>query len=125
MPLASPDSVTLLADFAFGLLFEFGYGINLRWLTANHWIGVTGVLEAAATFGAVYALAIGFGTPIVASLLLASLAMSTSPATIMRVVSEERSSGQVTERVMHLTAVNCVLAVFVFKAIVGYWTFQT
>jgi Kef-type K+ transport system membrane component KefB len=25
---------------------------------------------------------------------------------------------------MHLTAVNCVLAVFVFKAIVGFWTFQ-
>jgi Kef-type K+ transport system membrane component KefB len=126
LPLASPDSVTLLADFAFGLiLFEFGYGINLRWLTANPWIGVTGVLEAAATFGAVYALAIGFGTPIVASLLLASLAMSTSPATIMRVVNEERSSGQVTERVMHLTAVNCVSAVFVFKAIVGFWTFQS
>jgi Kef-type K+ transport system membrane component KefB len=31
LPPASPDSVTLLADFAFGLiLFEFGYGINLR-----------------------------------------------------------------------------------------------
>jgi Kef-type K+ transport system membrane component KefB len=26
---------------------------------------------------------------------------------------------------MHLTAVNCVLAVFVFKVIVGFWTFQT
>ena len=86
---------------------------------------MTGLLEAAATFGAVYALAIGFGTPVVASLLLASLAVSTSPATIMRVVNEERSSGQVTERVMHLTAVNCVLAVFVFKAIVGFRTFQT
>lgn len=125
LPPTSPDSITLLADVAFGLiLFEFGYGINLRWLKTNPWIGVTGVLEATTTFAAVYALATGFGMPVVASLLLASLAMSTSPATIMRVVNEERSSGQVTERVMHLTAVNCVLAVFVFKVIVGFWTFQ-
>ena len=69
--------------------------------------------------------ALAFGMPVVASLLLASLAMSTSPAAVMRVINEQRSSGQVTERVMHLTAVNCVLAVFVFKVIVGFWTFQT
>jgi NhaP-type Na+/H+ or K+/H+ antiporter len=126
LPQASPDSVTFLADVAFGLvLFEFGYGINLRWLKTNPWIGVTGVLEAAMTFAAVYAVASLFGVPVVASLLLASLAMSTSPAAVMRVVNEERSSGQVTERLMHLTAVNCVLAVFVFKVIVGFWTFQT
>ena len=125
LPSTSPDSVTLLADVAFGLiLFEFGYGINLRWLRTNPWIGVTGVLEAAATFVAVYLLASWFGMPVVAALLLASLAMSTSPAAVMRVVNEERSSGQVTERVMHLTAVNCVLAVFAFKVIVGFWTFQ-
>ena len=43
----------------------------------------------------------------------------------MRVVNEEWSSGQVTERVTHLTAVNCVLSVFVFKVIVGFWTFQS
>lgn len=126
LPSTSPDSITLLADVAFGLiLFEFGYGINLRWLRTNRWIGVTGVLEAAATFVAIYVLASWFGMPVVAALLLASLAMSTSPAAVMRVVNEERSSGQVTERVMHLTAVNCVLAVFVFKVIVGFWTFQT
>ena len=73
----------------------------------------------------IYALARGFGLPLLTSLLLASLAMSTSPAALMRVINEQRSSGQVTERVLHLTAVNCVLAVFSFKVIVGVWTFQT
>ena len=126
LPPASTGSIMLLANVAFGLiLFEFGYRINLRWLRTNPWIGATGLLEAAATFIAVYAVAVAFGMPVVASLLLASLAMSTSPAAVMRVINEERSSGQVTERVMHLTAVNCVLAVFVFKVIVGFWTFQT
>jgi Kef-type K+ transport system membrane component KefB len=126
LPPANTGSVMLLANVAFGLiLFEFGYRINLRWLRTNPWLAATGVLEAAATFVAVYAVAVIFGMPLLASLLLASLAMSTSPAAVMRVVNEERSSGQVTERVLHLTAVNCVLAVFVFKAIVGFWTFQT
>jgi Kef-type K+ transport system membrane component KefB len=126
LPPADSGSVMLLANIAFGLiLFEFGYRINLRWLRTNPWIGATGVLEAAATFVAVYAVAIAFDMPNLAALLLASLAMSTSPAAVMRVINEERSSGQVTERVLHLTAVNCVLAVFVFKVIVGFWTFQT
>jgi Kef-type K+ transport system membrane component KefB len=126
LPPPGDGSMMLLANVAFGLiLFEFGYRINLRWLRTNPWIGITGVLEAAATFAAVYAVAVSFGMPLLAALLLASLAMSTSPAAIMRVVNEQRSSGQVTERALHLTAVNCVLAVFVFKAVVGFWTFQT
>ena len=59
------------------------------------------------------------------SLLLASLAMSSSPAGVLRVINEEGSSGQVTERVLHLVAINCVLAVFAFKVIVGVWIFRT
>ena len=30
-----------------------------------------------------------------------------------------------TERVLHLAAINCVLAVFTFNVIVGFWTFDT
>ncbi len=126
LPQSGAGPVMLVANVAFGLiLFEFGYRINLRWLRTNPWIGITAVLEAAITFGAVYALALAFNMPVLTALLLASLAMSTSPAALMRVINEERSSGQVTERILHLTAVNCVLAVFTFKVIVGFWTFQT
>ncbi|HJV59822.1 MAG TPA: cation:proton antiporter [Albitalea sp.] len=126
LPPASPGLAMQLADIAFGLiLFEFGYRVNLRWLRTNPWIGLTGLLEAATTFIAVDALAVAFGMSVLSSLLLASLAMSTSPAALMRVVNEQRSSGQVTERALHLTAINCVLAVFAFKVIVGFWTFQT
>ena len=65
------------------------------------------------------------GMPPLTALLLASLAMSSSPAGVLRVINEERSSGQVTERVLHLVAINCVLALFVFKVVVGFWVFQT
>lgn len=125
LPATDTDTVMLLANVAFGLiLFEFGYRINLRWLRTNPWIAATGGAEALATFVAAYAMASVFGMSALAALLLASLAMSTSPAAILRVINEERSSGQVTERAMHLTAINCVLAVFVFKSIVGFWMFQ-
>lgn len=125
LPAVPPEPVKMLANIAFGLvLFEFGYRINLRWLVANPWLGVTALLEAVLTFALVYGVARHFGSAQLSALLLASLAMATSPATLMRVINEERSSGQVTERALHLAAINCLLAVFAFKAIVGAWTFE-
>jgi Kef-type K+ transport system membrane component KefB len=41
------------------------------------------------------------------------------------VINEQKSSGQVTERALHLCALNCVLAVFAFNAAVGLWIFRT
>lgn len=121
-----PGAVLLLADLAFGLiLFELGYRINLRWLRANPWLGVAGLCEAGLTFIAVWLIASAFGTPGIHALMLASLSMATSPATLVRVINEQRSSGQVTERALHLCALNCVLAVFAFNATVGLWIFRT
>ena len=126
LPAADSGPVLVLADVAFGLiLFELGYRINLRWLRANPWIGVAGVVESGATFIVVYLLALRFHTSVMTALMLASLAMSTSPATVIRIVNEQRSSGQVTERVLHLSALNCVLAVFAFNAVVGFWIFRS
>jgi Kef-type K+ transport system membrane component KefB len=126
LPPPQADAIALLADVAFGLiLFELGYRINLRWLRTNRWIGVAGLVEALATFVAVYFIASRFGTPQLTALMLASLAMATSPATVVRVINEQRSSGQVTERALHLSAQNCVLAVFAFNVVVGFWIFRT
>jgi Kef-type K+ transport system membrane component KefB len=125
LPLPGDSTGMLFANMAFGLiLFEFGYRINLRWLRSNPWLGVTGLFESIATFAAVFVVAEIFGMAPLPSMLLASLSMASSPAEILRVVNEQRSSGQVTERALHLSALNCVLAVFVFNIIVGLWTFQ-
>jgi Kef-type K+ transport system membrane component KefB len=126
LPPPRANTVALMADVAFGLiLFELGYRINLRWLRINPWIGVAGLVEALATFGAVYFIAASLGTAHLTALMLASLAMATSPATVVRVINEQRSSGQVTERVLHLSALNCVLAVFAFNVVLGFWIFRT
>jgi Kef-type K+ transport system membrane component KefB len=126
LPPPKAGTVLLLADIAFGLiLFELGYRINLRWLRTNPWIGVAGLAESLLTFVAVYVIATAFGAAGINALMLASLSMATSPATVVRVINEQRSSGQVTERALHLCALNCVLAVFAFNASVGLWIFRT
>lgn len=125
LPGADDDPVAVLAHLAFSLiLFELGYRINLRWLRSNPWLGITALVEASATFIAVLAMALAFGISGLPALLLAALAMSTSPAGVLRVINEQRSSGQVTERLLHLSAFNCVLAVFVFKVVLGFWVFD-
>jgi Kef-type K+ transport system membrane component KefB len=126
LPRPEAGTALLLADVAFGLiLFELGYRINLRWLRTNPWIGVTGLFEAGLTFVGVYLVANAFGAALIDRLMLASLSMATSPATVVRVINEQKSSGQVTERALHLCALNCVLAVFAFNATVGLWIFRT
>lgn len=126
--LPPPDTgpILALADVAFGLiLFELGYRINVRWFATNPWLAVSGLTEALGTFAAVYFTAVALGTTQLTSLMLASLAMSTSPATVVRIVNEQRSSGQVTERVLHLSAFNSLLAVFAFNLVLGFWIFHT
>ncbi|MGZ3184257.1 MAG: cation:proton antiporter [Telluria sp.] len=126
--LPPPDTgpVLALADVAFGLiLFELGYRINVRWFAANPWLTVSGLVEAIGTFVLVYWVSHLLHTTNLTSMMLASLAMSTSPATVIRIVNEQRSSGQVTERVLHLSALNCVLAVFAFNVVLGAWIFHT
>ncbi|MES2317257.1 MAG: cation:proton antiporter [Pseudomonadota bacterium] len=126
LPPSGAGPVLLLADVAFGLiLFELGYRINLRWLRTNPWFAVASLVESLGTFIAVYFVALWFDTTAMTALMLAALCMSTSPATVIRVINEKRSSGQVTERVLHLSALNCVLAVFTFNVIIGFWIFKS
>ena len=115
-------SLTLLAQIAFGLLlFELGYRINLSWLRHNPWLTISALVESIATFGAVFCVAKLFSLPPVPALLLAALATATSPLTLLPVINELKSNGQITERTLHLSAINCVLAITVFNAVVGYW----
>ncbi len=126
LPAADEGMGMTVANVAFGLiLFEFGYRINLHWLRTNPWLGATGLLESLLTFATVHVVARLWGAPTLTALLLASLAMATSPAALLRVINEQRGSGQVTERVLHLAALNCVLAVFAFKVVVGFWSFES
>ena len=126
LPPSEAKNFMLLAHLGLGLiLFELGYRINLRWLRTNPWLLLTSLLEAGLTWAAVYYVSRICGLAVLPACLLAALAMASSPAGLLRIVNEQGGGGQVTERAMHLTALNCVLAVFVFNVTVGFGVFQT
>lgn len=125
LPQEPPETLMMLANVAFGLiLFEAGHRINLHWLKTNRWLGVTSLAEAVLTFAAVYFLASWYGMTFSISAMLAALAMATSPASVVRIINEQASSGQVTERVLHLSVLNSVLAIFTFKIVLGLVVFD-
>lgn len=115
-----------LANVALSLvLFELGYRINLRWFRHNPWMLALGVVESFVTFGLIYWASGYFDLPVEHRLIIAALSISASPAGVVRVANELRSAGQVTERVLHLCAINCLLSVVALKLVVGYWTLNT
>ena len=115
-----------LANAALSLvLFELGYRINLRWFRHNPWVLVLGVIESLVTFGLIYWVSGWFDLAVDLRLIVAALSISASPAGIVRVANELRSAGQVTERVLHLCAINCMVSVLVLKLVVGYWYLST
>lgn len=115
-----------LANVALSLvLFELGYRINLRWFRHNPWVLFVGVVESALTFGLVYWATAWFELSTDVRLIIAALSVSASPAGVVRVANEMHAAGQVTERVMHLCAINCFLAVMALKLVVGYWHLST
>jgi NhaP-type Na+/H+ or K+/H+ antiporter len=122
----SHQALGWMANLALALtLFELGYRINPRWFLRNPWVLVAGLTQAALTFAVVMWVGGLFGLAMSPRLVLAALCVATSPAAVMRVTHDLRSSGQVTERLLHLCALNCLLAVLLFKCVVGYWHLET
>ena len=124
---AAPQAaLSFLANAALALtLFELGYRVNPRWLGHNPWLLATGIAQALLTFGMVMWTAGAFGIAMDQRLVLAALCVATSPAAVMRVTHELHSSGQVTERLLHLCVLNCLIAVLLLKLVVGYWHLET
>ena len=123
---AAPAPLNFIANVALSLtLFELGYRINPRWLRHNPWLLVAGIGQAGLTFAVVFWVSGLFKVTLDQRLVLAALCVATSPAAIMRVTHELRSSGQVTERLLHLCALNCLIAVLLLKGVVGYWHLET
>ena len=123
---SSHQALGSLANLALSLtLFELGYRINPRWFLRNPWVLAAGLAQAAVTFAVVMWVGGLFGLAMSPRLMLAALCVATSPAAVLRVTHDLRSAGQVTERLLHLCALNCLLAVLVFKCVVGYWHLET
>jgi Kef-type K+ transport system membrane component KefB len=88
------------------VLFEAGGRLTLRWLRHNPMLLAQSLGEAVATYLAAWWVLQLFGVDAALHVPLALLLVATSPAVLMRVASDLRASGPVTDRVITLAALN-------------------
>ncbi|WP_428420170.1 cation:proton antiporter [Methylibium sp.] len=105
-----------LLDLAVGVLvFELGSRIRPRWLFDNPTLALQCVAEALLAAAAVTVGLVMLGAPAMSAALAGAVAMATSPVITMAAVHETQPRGQVTERLLMMTALNSVLAVLALK----------
>jgi Kef-type K+ transport system membrane component KefB len=101
----------IFAEIALGLLlFDLGRRLDFTWLRSDPWLAATGVLESALTFCFLYFSLAYFDVKPLHAAVAAAIGIATSPAVVMVVALELKAEGQVTERVLNLTAINGVIA---------------
>ena len=80
---------------------------------------MTSLCESLAAFGAVFLVSRYLGLAAEPAALLAAIGIATSPAVIMRVVAESNAQGQVSTRLLILTALNTIYAVVTVHIALG------
>ncbi len=119
-PLPVPTLYGALDFAASFILFDLGQRVSFGWLRRNPALLGASAVEAGVTFVAVFvAMRVLDITPLPAAL-IATISMSTSPAVVLSLTREVRAQGQVTERILLLTALNSIYAV-VFSTLLLAW----
>lgn len=116
-----PPALRLVVDLALGvLLFEMGTRVRLAWLRVNPALLATGVLESLLSFLAVALVMRLFGFGWTASLTAAAILVPVSAAVVGQVAGELGAAGQVTERLIMLTAINTLFGVMAHQLLTGW-----
>lgn len=106
------DRFSGLLDIALGLvLFELGQRVDLSWLRRNPWLLGTSILEASLSFAAIFGVLALTQPSLLLAAVAAAIGVATSPAISLVLTKELRAQGQVTERILLLTTLNCIYAV--------------
>jgi len=116
------DELVVFADIALGLvLFELGTRLDLAWLRRSPGLALMGVAEALGAAVLVFVtLSWHFDHDPLVAAVAAAIAMSTSPAVLIRVAADLRAEGQVTERALILTAINGVVAFLALTVLIPW-----
>jgi len=110
----------LIVDLALAvLLFELGAHVPLDWLRANRMLLLTSLLESSVGYVAVFAVLALCGFPAEVSLSGAAVLGVSAGALAGRIAAELRSSGQVTDRMLVLSALNTLYSVLLLKLLGG------
>ena len=120
------EELGVFADVAVGLvLFELGQRLDLAWLRRTPALALMGIAESLAAAALVFfTLYYYFDLAPLPAGIAAAIAVSTSPAVLMRVAADLRAEGQVTERALIVTAINGVLAFLALTVLIPWLHFE-
>ncbi|CAM2195023.1 Cation/H+ exchanger domain-containing protein [Paraburkholderia kururiensis] len=120
----SASAARPLLDVALGLLlFELGSRLDLRWIRRNPSLILSSIAESTLTFVLVLTVLLFLKVPVMVAMVISAIAMATSPAMVIQLKTELGAEGQVTQRLMTLTALNSMYAVVVEK-LASSWLHQ-
>jgi NhaP-type Na+/H+ or K+/H+ antiporter len=118
------EDMRVVLDVAIGVvLFQLGQRVDLGWLRRNPWLLATSLLESGLAFAAMFAVLLLIEVEPLLAALAAAIGIATGPAVVLSLTRELRAQGQVTERMLLLTSLNCVYA-FVVVSILLAWLHQ-
>jgi len=107
-------TLDLALDFATAfVLFDLGHRVSFGWLRRNPALIASSLAESTATFLLGFASLRWCGLATLPAALLGAVSIATSPAIVLSITRELRTQGQVTERTLLLTALNCIYAIVV------------
>jgi Kef-type K+ transport system membrane component KefB len=107
------------------ILFDLGQRVSFGWIRRNPALLAASVFESGITFAAVFGVMRWLEIAPLPAALIATVSMSTSPAVVLAVTRELRSQGQVTERVLLLTALNSTYAVVLSTLLLAWARLET
>src|SRR4029079_3370187 len=105
------------------VLFQLGQRVDLGWMRRNPALLATSRLEGSIELAAMLAVPLLLEEPPPLAALAAAIGIATGPAVALSLIREVRAQGQVTERMLLLTSLNCVYA-FVVVNILLAWLHQ-
>ncbi|MDE1953091.1 MAG: cation:proton antiporter [Betaproteobacteria bacterium] len=110
--LALQPSARAIVDAALAvLLFEIGHRVNLRWLRANPWLIFISLGEWALSLVAMWVVLGLLGLGGLHGLATAAALACTAPAVALRLSGEFNARGQVTERLLLVSALGTILSI--------------
>lgn len=109
--IAPADAELAIGIAAALILFDLGQRVSWGWLRRNPALAATSIAESLLTFGAVFVVLRALGLAALPAVMASAIAIATSPAVVLSITRETRAQGQVTERLLLLTALNCIYAV--------------
>lgn len=112
------DNARVLVDIALGLiLFKLGATLHPWLALRNRALVITSLVETNMTFAAIICLMLLLGATPLLAILAAAIAVSSSPAVLIHVVSELRAEGPTVNAAEVLVAMNNVLAFVMFSMV--------